>query len=53
MTEQIKPPQGGGNPRSPKRTNGSSWLRKRARKDKTWQQRKMRSARYCPANKTR
>jgi hypothetical protein len=53
MAEQE--PKGGGMPRSPKRRRGRGWLLRRARpaKGRSWQERKMRSIRYCPATKTR
>ena len=49
----IRPPVGGGNPRSPKRKHGRGWLKDRARAGRSWRERKMRSYRYCPPTKTR
>ena len=48
MTD-IREPKGGGQPRSPKRKHGKSWLRKRSRGGKSWLQRKIASRRYIPA----
>lgn len=47
MTDQTRPPKGGGNERAPKRKRGRNWLLKRSRAGKSWQERKMRSRRYC------
>jgi hypothetical protein len=45
--------KGGGRPPAPKQKLGSNWLRDRKRAGRSWQERKMRSHRYCPPTKTR
>lgn len=47
MTDQNRPPTGGGYPKSPKKRKGRGWLAKRNRPGRTWAERKARSRRYC------